>query len=85
MCSCLHAVILCPELTAPDNGTVVYNTISQLLGVGTTATYSCDPGYILVGETTRTCQDANTGEIGVWNSTAPICEGIATVRAGAMP
>ena len=64
---------MCLEPTVPLNGNVVLN--SQLLGVGTTATYSCDPGYVLAGETTRTCEDTNGNSIGVWNGSMPICEG----------
>ena len=65
--------ILCPELTVPVNGTITVRSTSQLqLGVGTTATYSCDPGYGLVGETTRTCEDTNGGT-GVWSGDDPTC------------
>ena len=72
--SIIQTVIMCSELTAPDNGTIEYNTTSQLLGVGTTATYSCDPGYVLVGETTRTCEDTNTAANGTWSGVDPTCK-----------
>ena len=55
------------------NGNVVLS--SQVLGVGTTATYSCDPGYVLVGETIRTCGDTDGGTVGAWNGSIPFCEG----------
>ena len=58
---------------APLNGHTTLS--SQLLAVGTTATYSCDPGYVLVGDTTRTCEDLNGDIIGTWNVTMPTCEG----------
>ena len=61
------------EPAAPLNGHTTLS--SQLLAVGTTATYSCDPGYVLVGETTRTCEDVNGYIIGTWNVTMPTCEG----------
>ena len=67
------SVIVCPALSAPDNGTIVISTTSQLLGVGTTATYSCDPGYVLVGETTRTCEDTHRGATGTWSGTMTTC------------
>ena len=67
--------IECPEPPLLVNGNVVLS--SQVLGVGTTATYSCDPGYVLVGETTRTCGDANRGTVGVWNGRMPSCKGIS--------
>ena len=60
-------------LEAPDNGTIVISSTSQLLGVGTTATYSCDPGYVLAGETTRTCEDRNSGTTGTWSGRQPYC------------
>ena len=59
---------------APNNGTVLLSTTSQLLGVGTTATYSCDPGYVLVGETIRTCKDPNSETMGKWSAEDPICK-----------
>ena len=71
-----HTVILCSVLTAPDNGTIEFSLTSQLLGVDTTATYSCDPGYVLVGETTRTCEDTNSGTTGAWSGDDPICKNL---------
>ena len=68
---------MCNEPAAPSNGSVTLS--SPLLGVGSIATYTCDPGYVLVGQTTSACQNANTGEIGVWNSSTPICEGITAL------
>ena len=69
----LFPAILCSKLSVPENGEVTFN--SQPFNVGTTATYSCYPGYILVGETTRTCEDTNRGTTGTWNGTMPLCEG----------
>ena len=61
-----HTVVDCGPLTNPLNGQV--NTSS-----GTTynevAAYSCDPGYYIIGSSSRTCQ-VN----GAWNSTVPSCE-----------
>ena len=36
-----------------------------------TATYSCDTGYNLVGNSTRTCQAG-----GVWSGSEPTCQGV---------
>ena len=58
----------CGTLTNPTNGQVSHTgrtTFRQ------TATYSCDRGYDLVGNSTRTCQ-AN----GVWSGSIPICQGV---------
>ena len=38
---------------------------------GQNATYSCDPGYNLVGDSTRTCQATRE-----WSGSAPTCEGV---------
>ena len=56
----------CGTLTNPVNGQV-NNTAGTTFGQ--TATYSCDLGYNLVGDSTRTCQ-AN----GVWSGNEPACE-----------
>ena len=56
--------------TLPDtaNGQVTLNAGTAM---GQTATYRCNTGYNLVGESTRTCQD--TGE---WSESTPVCEGV---------
>ncbi len=77
----IFPVIVCPEvMAAPVNGTLVISMPSsaQPLGVGTTATYSCDPGYVLVGDVTRTCEDSSTGScaVGSWSGSEvdPLCK-----------
>ena len=58
----------CGSLTDPANGSVHHTD-------GTTnrqtATYSCDTGYNLVGNSTRTCQAT-----GNWSGSAPTCQGM---------
>ena len=68
--------ITCMEPGAPANGEVTLS--SQILSVDTTATYSCDPDYALVGQSTRTCEDTNGGTVttGTWSGTPPYCQGI---------
>ena len=56
------------NLADPDNGQATHIAGTT---VGQTATYSCDTGYNLVGNSTRTCQA--TGE---WSGSAPVCEGV---------
>ena len=42
---------MCPDLTAPENGAVMYNGRRT----GDTAEYSCNVGYELVGDQTSVC------------------------------
>ena len=57
-------VVTCPILPAPTNGMVdePRNTF------GSNATYTCDTGYTLNGDTTRTC-----GNDGSWSGSEPTC------------
>ena len=56
----------CGPLESPSNGTL---DTSSGTTYPETATYTCDPGYQLVGATARTCQDN-----GEWSSSEPDCE-----------
>ena len=59
-----YLVNQCPKLSGPSYGSV---TVSGL-EVGSTATYQCDDGFLLVGSSTRYCQ-----QYGDWSGEAPIC------------
>ena len=73
-CNILHDVFLiltavdCGNLTDPVNGQVNHTAGTT---VGQTATYSCNTGYSLVGDNTRTCQ-----AIGNWSGSTPTCQGM---------
>ena len=54
----------CPALPDPANGSVSTSATAS----GSTATYSCNPGYNLTGTVTRTCPADGT-----WSGTAPTC------------
>ena len=64
-------VVDCGALSNPVNGSVHYTA-------GTTfrqkANYSCNTGYNLVGDNTRTCEA--TGE---WSGSAPTCQGVLSL------
>ena len=60
----IFIVVSCDVLPPPDNGGVEQPMITFM----STATYSCNTGFGLVGESTRTCQ-ANT----TWSGEAPTC------------
>jgi CUB/sushi domain-containing protein len=56
----------CGTVAAILNGAFQYtpNTLYQGL-----AEFSCNTGYTLVGDATRTCQDT-----GVWSGANPVCQ-----------
>ena len=58
----------CGTLANPGNGEVNHTAGTT---IGQIATYSCNTGYNLVGDNTRTCQDP-----GVWSESAPTCQGM---------
>ena len=58
----------CDTLADPINGQVTHTAGMTL---GQTATYSCNTGYNLVGNSTRTCQAT-----GVWSGSEPTCQGM---------
>ena len=62
----LITAVDCGSLASPKNGRVDLTGTSS----GSTATYSCQSGFILVGSSTRTCQ-VN----GLWSGQAPVCNG----------
>ena len=66
MCFFLAAVD-CGTLSDPTNGQVDHTSGTT---VGQTATYSCNTGYNLVGDSIRTCQAE-----GIWSGSASTCQG----------
>ena len=58
----------CGNLTDPANGSVNHTAGTTF---GENATYSCNTGYNLVGNSTSTCQ-----AIGNWSGSAPACQGV---------
>ena len=61
---------VCPVLAAPANGQVD----ATVRDFGSVATYSCNDGFALNGEATRTCGD------GEWTGEAPTCERMICVN-----
>ena len=58
-------VVNCGTLAAPQNGQVILTTTTFM----STATYSCNAGYILSENATRTCEATGT-----WSDTVPTCD-----------
>ena len=68
---CLLVVVMtCPDLENPDNGIVNVSGNQP----GDTAEYSCNAGFALDGEDTRTC-----GQDGQWSGSEPTCVSTLTV------
>ena len=64
-----HSIAMdCGTLNATTNGQVKHTAGTTF---GQTATYSCDTGYNLVGDGTRTCQAD-----GMWSGNEPTCQGV---------
>ena len=59
-----NAVDTCPSLSNPENGLV--NVSGEVLG--STATYTCNNGYVLSGADLRFCLLG-----GVWSENDPTC------------
>ena len=57
----------CGSLNAPANGQVTLTGTT----FGQTATYSCNTGYNLCGDSTHTCPAT-----GQWSGSAPTCQGM---------
>ena len=66
----LAVVVTCPNLENPGNGTVDVSGNQP----GDTAVYSCNDGFTLDGEDTRTC-----GQDGKWSGSEPTCVGTLTL------
>ncbi len=70
--------IFCPSLTSPVNGSVTYPFTANGNGsypFNSVATYSCDTGFSLVGNSNRTCIGDGSSVIGAFNGVAPTCQG----------
>ena len=61
------------------------NYSQENLTVDTIATYTCDTGYSLTGSPTQQCMENDQGGlVGVWNGTAPTCEGTSISMGSAV-
>lgn len=67
---------MCPALTPPTNGLIDYSPdTSANYDFETTATFSCNPGFGLVGgDEIRTCSGDGSSVVGTWTGTQATCE-----------
>ena len=71
----VHTIaIICNELMSPAKGTVEYSDPSRIFN--SRATYSCDEGYTLTGNSQRICVGLN-----IWSGSEPTCTGIYIVKS----
>ena len=75
---------MCPQLSNPRNGRVVYYTFDMdypPFEISTTATYECNTGYGLTPgvDPIRTCQSDDESLNGVWTGQALSCSGKLTM------
>ena len=68
----LFTVVDCGTLTNPVNGQVSHTAGTTF---GQTATYNCNPGHILMGNNTRSCQAT-----GVWSGSGPVKVPVASTH-----
>ncbi len=67
--------ITCPPLTAPTNGSVTSSSDENGNYVfNAMANHSCETGFVLVGNNTRTCTGDGSSTTGVFDGVAAICE-----------
>ena len=68
--------ITCPGVPLLVNGVIAYSDTPAPYDFGTMATYTCDTGYGLSGDITRTCDGDGSSPNGVWSGSAPTCNSI---------
>ena len=72
----MYAAITCTSLSSIPNGRITYTPdTTSPFDFGTTATYSCDDGFFIVGNSAQTCDGDGSGVGGVWSGSAPVCSG----------
>lgn len=65
----------CPDLGEKPENSEIECTGSSSRTIGTKCTYTCDPGYKLVGFGRITCVSRSDGSAnGDWSAPPPICE-----------
>ncbi len=64
------ALVICPNLNSPQSGQVIVSDVNNIQG--SNATYSCNIGFELIGNSMRICQNTG-GSVGVWSGSDPTC------------
>ena len=66
----IEVTVTCPSPVAPDNGEVSFDGTE----IGSTAIYTCDSGFELVGEASAICTETGDGNSGSFQPDAPTCQ-----------
>ena len=66
---------MCPDIADPFNGQITFSDDRTApFELNTTATYSCEDGYMLNGsDPVRTCMGHSSSDVGVWSGSDVIC------------
>ena len=66
---------MCSELPTIDNGMISYSPDSggPDYDLDTVATYSCNDGFDLVGDSVRVCEAVGNSVMGMFNGSTPVC------------
>ncbi len=72
----------CEDLPEIANGRIIYSDLSTPHAFESTATYVCNEGdQLLIGGTpVRNCIKSGLGP-GIWDGSAPVCEGMRSTNA----
>ena len=69
-----YSVITCPSLGAITDGQVIYSPdTTSPHDFGTVATFICNTGCSLSGDSARTCGGDGSSQSGVWSGSSPVC------------
>ena len=63
------------------NGMIAYSSdTTSPFDFETTATFTCNEGFFIEGEPTRSCAGDGSSINGMWNGASPFCAGMCAVR-----
>lgn len=74
----LFAAITCSPLSSVTNGNIVYSRdTTTTFTFSTVATYSCNEGFLLLGNNEQRCSGDGSSVNGLWSGgSTPVCTGV---------
>lgn len=75
VCLCKDFPLECPSLPTIAHGRHTGEDVASF-APGFSVTYSCEPGYLLLGEKTIRCLSS-----GNWNAVSPTCKGTLNLQS----